>query len=135
MKIVNRNGKEYVFCEWRRKYVRLTPEEWVRQHFLHRLVEQFAYPLSCIAVEMPIKDKRVDAVVYSSTLQPRLLIEFKAESVPLSQQVLDQAIIYNRQLDVPYLLLHNGPQTIAVHITNAHCEYLNYIPTYSNLNQ
>ena len=111
-------GKEQILCEWRHRWVRLTPEEWVRQQLLHRLVEQYGYPASLIAVEAAIMvgeaKKRCDAVVYDHAIQPLVLIECKAETVPLTQKTLDQAITYNRKLHVPYLLLCNGVQTIFI---------------------
>lgn len=114
------NGKGYVFCAWRRRWVRLTPEEWVRQQFLHRLVDDYHYPAGRIGVEVAIAvgeaKKRCDAVVYDEQLQPLVLIECKAEHVALTQRTLDQAITYNRQLRVPYLFLHNGPETIVVRV-------------------
>ena len=114
------NGKAYVFCAWRRRWVRLTPEEWVRQQFLHRLVDDYHYPAGRIGVEVAIAvgeaKKRCDAVVYDEQLQPLVLIECKAEHVALTQRTLDQAITYNRQLRVPYLFLHNGHETIVVRI-------------------
>ncbi len=113
------NGKEQIFCEWRHRWVRLTPEEWVRQQLLHRLVEM-GYPASLIAVETAITigeaKKRCDAVVYNRFMAPIMLIECKAETVPLTQKTLDQALTYNRRLNVPYLMLYNGPQTIFVTI-------------------
>ena len=128
------NGKEQIFCEWRHRWVRLTPEEWVRQQLLHRLVEQLGYPASLISVEQAITvgvaRKRCDAVVYDSALQPIMIIECKAETVPLTQKTLDQAITYNRKLNVPYLLLHNGIQTFFVNGTNT---YTSGIPRYSDL--
>ena len=115
------NGKEQIFCEWRHRWVRLTPEEWVRQQLLHHLVEQLDYPASLIAVEQAISvgetKKRCDAVVYantSSSPSPLMLIECKAETVPLTQKTLDQALTYNRKLNVPHLLLYNGIQAIYV---------------------
>ncbi len=130
------NNKEQVFCEWRHRWVRLTPEEWVRQQLLHRLVEQFDYPASLIAVEQAITvgeaKKRCDAVVYDASLQPLMIIECKAETVPLTQKTLDQAITYNRKLNVPYLILHNGPQTITVTI-DGNSYYLTGLPRYSDL--
>jgi len=121
------NGKEQIFCEWRHRWVRLTPEEWIRQQLLHRLVEQLGFPASLIAVEVPLEKistieavsstkKRCDAVVYDKQMQPLMLIECKAETVSLTQRTLDQAVTYNRRLRVPYLLLYNGPQTIFVTI-------------------
>ena len=131
------NGKEQIFCEWRRRWVRLTPEEWVRQQLLHRLVEQLGYPTSLIAVEAPIKvgeaQKRCDAIVYNNVMQPLMLIECKAETVPLTQKTLDQATTYNRKLQVPYLVLHNGPQTIIAHVNDKTINFINAIPQYNQL--
>ena len=131
------NGKEQIFCEWRHRWVRLTPEEWVRQQLLHRLVEQLGYPASLIAVEAPIKvgdlQKRCDAIVYNNAMQPLMLIECKAESVPLTQKTLDQAATYNRKLRVPYLLLHNGPQTVIAFVDDNTIKYINAIPQYNQL--
>ncbi|MBR2166417.1 MAG: type I restriction enzyme HsdR N-terminal domain-containing protein [Paludibacteraceae bacterium] len=130
------NNKEQVFCKWRHRWVRLTPEEWVRQQLLHRLVEQFDYPASLIAVEQAITvgeaKKRCDAVVYDASLQPLMIIECKAETVPLTQKTLDQAITYNRKLNVPYLILHNGPQTLTVAI-DGNSYHLTGLPRYSDL--
>ena len=120
MKTRLHNNKEQILCEWRHRWVRLTPEEWARQQLLHQMVEQLGYPASLIAVEAAISvgeaKKRCDAVVYDTTMHPLLLIECKAETVSLTQKTLDQAIVYNRKLNVPYLLLYNGPQTIFVTI-------------------
>lgn len=131
------NGKEQIFCEWRQRWVRLTPEEWVRQQLLHHLVEQLGYPASLIAVEAPIKvgdlQKRCDAIVYNNAMQPLMLIECKAESVPLTQKTLDQAATYNRKLRVPYLLLHNGPQTVIAFVDDNTIKFINSIPQYNQL--
>ena len=128
------NNKEQIFCEWRHRWVRLTPEEWVRQQLLHRMVEQLGYPASLIAVEQAITvgeaRKRCDAVIYDASLQPLMVIECKAETVTLTQKTLDQAVTYNRKLNVPYLILHNGPQTICVHGDNT---YTTGLPRYSDL--
>ena len=114
------NNKKQVFCAWRHRWVRLTPEEWVRQQLLLRLVNELGYPASLIAVEQAITvgeaKKRCDAVVYDTAMQPLMLIECKAETVPLTQKTLDQAITYNRKLNVPYLLLYNGVQSIFMDI-------------------
>ena len=128
------NNKEQIFCDWRRKWVRLTPEEWVRQQLLHRLVEQLDYPASLIAVEQAINvgeaKKRCDAVVYDRQMNPLMVIECKAETVPLTQKTLDQAITYNRKLNVPFLMLHNGVQTICIHGTN---HYTSGFPRYTDI--
>jgi len=98
------------------------------------MVEQLDYPASRIAVEQAITvgdaKKRCDAVVYDEALCPLMLIECKAETVPLTQKTLDQAITYNRKLNVPYLLLYNGVQTILVHGTNI---YTSGLPRYTDL--
>ena len=128
------NNKEQILCEWRHRWVRLTPEEWVRQQLLHRLVEQLDYPASLIAVEQAINvgeaKKRCDAVVYDRQMNPIMVIECKAETVPLTQKTLDQAITYNRKLNVPFLMLHNGVQTICIHGTN---HYTSGFPRYTDL--
>ena len=113
--------------------MRLTPEEWVRQHFLHTLVEDFAYPPALIAVEMPLQDKRADAVVYSHSMQPLMIIEFKAESVPLTQRTLDQAVVYNRRLNVPWLVLCNGKSTVVAQCDNNNIHFISNIPLYGEI--
>lgn len=124
------DNKQYVFCDWRRKFVRLTPEEWVRQQFLHRLVEELNYPAARIGVEVPLTDKRADAIVYRPDLTPFILLEFKADTVSLTQTVLDQIVVYNRQLHVPYLVLHNGHQTIIARVYESSLDYLDALPPY-----
>ena len=135
---INQN-KEQIFCDWRKRWVRLTPEEWVRQNFLHLLVEEYGYPASLIAVEMPIKvgevQKRCDAVVFNRLMTPVVLIEFKADTVPLTQKTLDQAVVYNRKLNVPFLILHNGPQTICINIQPSTITPLEHIPEWKQLSR
>ena len=130
-------NKHQILCAWRRRYVRLTPEEHVRQTILHALEDNFAYPHGLVAVEVPIEvaglKKRCDAIVYNQQMQPLMLIEFKAESVPLTQQVFDQAAIYNRHLHVPYLMLSNGKDTIIAEVKETTYQFLNHIPYYSDL--
>ena len=131
------NTKQQILCAWRRRYVRLTPEEHVRQTILHALENNFGYPHGLIGVEVPIEvaglKKRCDAIVYNQQMQPLMLIEFKAESVPLTQQVFDQAAVYNRHLHVPYLMLCNGKDTIIAEVQETTYQFLDYIPEYSML--
>lgn len=137
---------ENIFCPFRRKYVAATPEENVRQTFLHALVEQFGYPQSLIGVEVPIAvgagvDKRCDAVVYSRSLQPLMLIEFKAPEVAITQTTLDQAAVYNTTVHAPYLILANGKQTVVARIDKQSADseqteqiqFLNHIPSWNQL--
>ncbi|MBP5477195.1 MAG: type I restriction enzyme HsdR N-terminal domain-containing protein [Paludibacteraceae bacterium] len=132
-------NKQQVFCDWRKKWVRLTPEENVRQQVLHYLVEQLGYPASLIGVEVAIEvgagvTKRCDAVVYTSSLQPLMLLEFKAPEVALTQTTLDQAAVYNTTIRAPYLVLANGRQTVVAHLTDQNpITFLNSIPAWSQL--
>lgn len=127
------NNKEQIYCDWRHRFVRLTPEEWVRQQFLHRLTERYGYPAGLIGVEISLGVRRADAVVYNRDMQPRILLEFKADMVPLTQQVLDQAAGYNRQLHVPWLILHNGPHTLIARVEDQTITFKDSIPAWSEL--
>lgn len=127
---------QQLFCPFRRKYVRATPEEKVRQAVLRSLVDDYGFPASLIAVEAPIEignhvDKRCDAIVYSPNLEPWMLIELKAPSVPITQKTLDQAAIYNTTLHAPLLLLSNSQQTICARCTDTDIEFLKQIPSWS----
>ena len=137
MNIRTQNGKQYVLCAWRRKYVRLTPEELVRQTTLQLLEDQYGFPHGLIGVEIPIEvaglKKRCDAIVYNQHMQPLMLLEFKAPSVPLTQEVFDQAAIYNRHLNVPYLLLCNSQRSIVAQVQENQYQFLPVIPKYNEL--
>jgi hypothetical protein len=111
-KIRQENGKEFIFDELRRTWVRLTPEEWVRQNFLQYLVKVKAYPMSMIALEKEIQlgelKKRFDLLVYDSAHHPWMMVECKSTDVPLNEQVLDQLLRYNISIPVPFLVITNG---------------------------
>lgn len=132
-------AKSQIYCPFRRKYVAATPEEYVRQTFLRALVEQYGYPQSLIGVEVPIAvgagvEKRCDAVVYTKNLQPMMLLEFKAEHVALTTEVLDQAAVYNTTVHAPYLILANGKQTVVAHINEQRqITFLDHIPAWNQL--
>lgn len=136
--IRKQNDKDYIFCVWRRKFVRLTPEEWVRQNFLHALVEQ-GFPEEKIAVEAPIEvadlKKRCDAIVYDNTLRPVCIIEFKAPTVSLTQHVFDQVSVYNRRLHVAYFILSNGKEHQACEVSPTGYVHLPSLPSYQQLCQ
>ena len=137
MNIRTQNGKQYVLCAWRRRYVRLTPEELVRQTTLQLLVDEFGYPHNLIAVEVPIEvagvQKLCDAIVYNRQMQALILIEFKAPSVHLTQEVFDQAAIYNRTLHVPLLMLCNGRESIVAQVESTQYQFIDHIPLYEHL--
>lgn len=114
------DGKTKVFDPIRRIYCTLTPEEEVRQKTLYYLVEMKKYPAGLIAVEYSIKvnnlPKRCDIVVFNKSGLPEMIVECKAETVPITQKVLDQAIRYYSGLNVNYLLLTNGKTMFCYHI-------------------
>lgn len=111
-KIIKKDDKPFIFDVVRRQYVALTPEEWVRQHFVHFLVNHKGYPQSLMANEMQLKlngmSRRCDTVVYDRSLRPRVIIEYKAPTVNITQRVFDQICRYNMVLQVDYLIVSNG---------------------------
>ena len=114
------NGRREVFDPVRRRWVALTPEEWVRQHTILSLNTRYGYPLQLMQVEGAITlnslTKRCDIVVYDNTVRPWMIVECKKESVSLTQKVIDQACRYNLVLQVPYLLLTNGRQHLCLQV-------------------
>ena len=128
-----------IFDGIRRKYVALTPEEWVRQHLIHYLVAEKSYPASLMSVETPLKydrmDKRSDVLVHNRNGQPLMLVECKAPEVAITQKVFEQIAIYNLTIQAPYLMVTNGLQhyclTAATNSSPA-C-FLNEIPEYEDL--
>jgi len=111
VKIRQEAGLNEVFDVIRKKWLRLTPEEWVRQHMIHYLLLK-RYPASLIAVEKEIKlgelSKRCDLVVYSRETLPFMIIECKEMNVPLSAKTLDQVLRYHITLPADYLIITNG---------------------------
>ena len=119
-KITEEKGKKRIFDGIRKKYVALTPEEWVRQHFIHYLVNEMHYPAGLIAVETMVTvnrlRQRADIVVYSKSLRPALIVECKAPEVVIGQQTLNQAARYNIALGVHYLVVTNGMATYCIEL-------------------
>lgn len=114
IKLRGTKAQPQIFDILRKKYIALTPEEWVRQHFVHFLVEHKGYPAALMANEIQLKvgekTLRADSVLYSRNLKPRMIIEYKAPHIPITQKVLDQISIYNMLLHVDYLVVSNGLQ-------------------------
>ena len=112
IKIQEKGEKRQIFDFLRRKWVALTPEEWVRQHFTHFLVEQKNYPQALLAneVELRIGEKRLrcDTLLYNKELRPRMIIEYKAPTIQIQQKTFDQISVYNLLLKVDYLIVSNG---------------------------
>jgi len=111
---------EEVFDPQRKKYVRLTPEEWVRQHFVHYLIDQLGFPQGRLQNELPIRvgnlDKRCDTVVFDKNGKPAVIVEYKAPTVPLTQKVFEQIVRYDYSLQVDYLIVSNGLQHYFLHL-------------------
>ena len=128
-----------IFDFIRKKYVALTPEEWVRQNFLKYLVEEKNYPPSLIFLEQTLKvfkmQKRCDAVVYDKKGAPLVIIEFKAPEVALTQKVFDQIARYNISLKVNYLIVSNGLEHFCCSIdaNTKSVRFMDDIPEYSVL--
>lgn len=123
----------------RRKYVALTPEEWVRQHFIHYLIEHKGYPKAYLAneIELKVSGKRLrcDSVLYNKELLPQMIIEYKAPTIQLTQKVFDQISVYNMILHVDYLIVSNGLQHYCCKMDYEHQKYLflKEIPDFRNL--
>ena len=111
-KITEKEGKPRIFDILRRTYVALTPEEWVRQHFVNYLISSKGYPATLMANETAINlnniKLRCDTVVYDKSLTPRAIIEYKAPDVTINQAVFSQIARYNLVLKVDYLIVSNG---------------------------
>ncbi len=133
------NGRASVFDPIRRKFVAVTPEEWVRQHFVNFLLTEKGYPQTLIANEIQInlngQKKRCDTVVYSREPAPVMIIEYKAPDVNITQAVFDQIVRYNIVLKVKYLIVSNGLNHYCCRMDyqNQTYDYLPEIPSYSNL--
>lgn len=131
--------RKYIFDFIRKKYVILTPEEWVRQNFLKYLVDEKKFPASLIAVEMEFKlnklSKRSDAVVFDKDGKPFLIIEFKATDVKINQKVFDQIARYNMKLKVDFLIVSNGMEHFCCKIdyTNNNYLFLKEVPVFNQI--
>jgi len=133
------NGQSQIFDIFRKKYVVLTPEEWIRQNFLMYLVEEKNYPQSLISVEAGLKvykrSKRTDIVVYDKQGIPLLIVECKAPNVKINQDVFDQIVRYNIALNVKYLVVTNGLDHYCCSLKseNNTYQFLQEIPDYKNI--
>ena len=128
-----------IFDFLRRKHVALTPEEWVRQHFTHYLVEHKGYPKGLLGneIELHIGDKklRCDTILYNKDAQPRMIIEYKAPTIPIQQKTFDQIAVYNLLLKVDFLVISNGLEHYCCQMDYEQRQYrfLPDIPDYEKL--
>lgn len=134
------DGVMRVYCPLRRRFVALTPEEWVRQHFVHYLTENLGYPGPLLANEVSITlnstSRRCDTVLYSPQgLKPIMVIEYKAPHINITQDVFDQIVRYNMVLQVPVLIVSNGLSHYCCTIDYAAraVRFLPSIPPYASL--
>lgn len=132
-------GKITIFDKIRHKWVKLTPEEWVRQNFVLWLIEYLHYPSSLIAIETGITlndtSRRCDTIVFKSDGLPMMIIEYKAPNVAISQDTFDQIVRYNMVLHTPFLIVSNGLRHYCCQIdyTTGSYSFLPYIPDYRAL--
>ena len=139
VKLRGTREKPEIFDFLRKRFVALTPEEWVRQHFTHYLVEHKGYPKGLLGneIELQIGDKRLrcDSILYNKVAQPQMIIEYKAPTVPLQQKVFDQVSAYNLLLRVDYLVISNGMEHYCCKMDYEHQKYLflQEIPDYEKL--
>ncbi|MCF0193285.1 MAG: type I restriction enzyme HsdR N-terminal domain-containing protein [Prevotella sp.] len=131
-------GKVKVYDRLRRRFVALTPEEWVRQHFVNFLITEKGFPASLIVNELQLqlgdKKLRCDSVVLGSDGKPQIIIEYKAPTISLTQKVFDQILVYNLLLHVDFLIVSNGLQHICCKINYETGTYdiLEEIPCYNH---
>ena len=127
-------GKELIFCMIRKKWLQVTPEEWVRQNVLLYLTETLQYPASLIAVEKKLQlgelQKRFDIVVYKNE-KPFVLIECKEMNVPITQKTLDQVMRYNINLQAASCIITNGNTCYVFTTGNGSLEALDAFPAFN----
>lgn len=140
IKVAEREGQTTIYDFLRHRYLRLTPEEWVRQHFTHFLVEHKGYPTALLANEVTIDvngvARRCDSVLYKAAGgMPRMIIEYKAPHIHITQSVFQQIYSYNSVLRADYLIVSNGINHYCCHVDydNMRIDFLKDIPNYVEL--
>lgn len=140
IKVAEREGQTTIYDFLRHHYIRLTPEEWVRQHFTHFLVEHKGYPTALLANEVTIDvngvARRCDSVLYKAAGgMPRMIIEYKAPHIHITQSVFQQIYSYNSVLRADYLIVSNGINHYCCHVDydNMRVDFLKDIPYYIEL--
>ena len=135
----NDEGQTIVFDPLRRRHVRLTPEEWVRQHFTSYLIHHRGYPAGLLGNEVTVElngmRKRCDSVLYGRDREPQMIVEYKSPKVALTQKVFDQVWRYNTVLRVQWLIVSNGLQHIVCRLDKERGTYsfIAEVPRYTEL--
>lgn len=138
-RIRGKNGNEMILDQLRRKYVKLTPEEWVRQNFVQYLINEGKYPPGLIGIEVLFRynklKKRVDILVHNRSGQPIMIVECKSPDVEIDEKVFEQIATYDMKYKVPYLIVTNGMHHYACKMNHQELkyEYLLVIPLYEEL--
>lgn len=131
-RIRQEGGKDFIFDSLRKKWLLLTPEEWVRQNFLQYLLQVKKYPASLVAIEKAIAlgelKKRFDILVYDKNHHPWMMVECKAASVKLDEKVLEQILRYNMSVPVEFIVITNGATTYGWHKLARGLELLEELP-------
>ena len=133
------DGKTVIFDVIRKKFIVLTPEEWVRQHFIHYLINHLGYTKALIGVEQGMKyntlSKRTDIIVYNRSGAPLVLVECKEPAHRLNQKVMEQAMMYNKTLKAPYIIVSNGIDHSCMHLhpEKHKIEFLDTIPHFEEI--
>jgi len=133
-KVKELNGKPHIYDLIRRKYVMLTPEEWVRQHFVHLLIDHYQYPKSLFAVETGLfynkLAKRSDIMVLNTDGRPHLLVECKSPDVKITEATFAQIARYNFTLRPAFLAITNGLTHFCFEIKDGQIAYLDDFPIF-----
>ncbi len=138
-RIKKQNEKLVIFDSQRKRYVALTPEEWVRQNFIRFLIEEKGYPAAYLAIEKQLNmngmKKRCDAILYNEHAQPFLIIELKAPNVAISQATFDQVAVYNAKLKVDFFIISNGIEHFCckVNLKTSRYEFFSEIPDFDQI--
>lgn len=131
----SRRGGMEIYDDIRRRWVALTPEEWVRQHFVRFLISRRGYPAGLIANEVSLNlngmSRRCDTLVYDRTLRPLVLVEYKAPSVVITQKVFDQIARYNLVIGSPCLIVSNGLTHYCCRYSESSYSFLPDVPDYN----
>ncbi|MEP7264591.1 MAG: type I restriction enzyme HsdR N-terminal domain-containing protein [Bacteroidota bacterium] len=127
-------GSSQIYDTIRKRFVTLTPEEWVRQNFLNFLVTEKQYPASLIGVEMLVRvnqmSQRADIVVYNRDGKPWLIVECKSPAINLNEEVFYQAARYNSVLKVPYIAVTNGMEHYCLFFNGKSFDYMDNLPDF-----
>ena len=131
------DNTEFIFDGFRKKWLVLTPEEWVRQNFITYLVKVLQYPSSLIAIEKEIKvglvAKRFDVVVYNRMSLPFMVVECKEMNVSLNERVLHQVLHYNTNMQAEYVVITNGSFCYGYRRVGDGFQEVNELPSFSNV--